>query len=294
MGWVDRQGQQQPLSEAQMWGNGRLSPDGLRVANEIEGSDQNIGDLWVFDVERHTKTRVTFGGNNGDPAWTPDSRRITFGGTIAGKSGLYTVPADGSAKPELLLATATPPSPSSWSPDGKWLLYSESPDGKATRIFMLPVSGGVAGKPAPLHDTDAYEADGEISPDGKWVAYVSAESGQQEIYVHPFPGPGGKERVSTAGGNSVRWSRSGRELFYMIRSGGEPGILSVDFQTTPSVHVGLPTPLVKAFFGTTWDPAPDGKRFMIEQIPGAEATGRRMDGVSDWFEELGKRLPAKR
>jgi serine/threonine-protein kinase len=294
MGWVDRQGQEQSLSDTQMWGTGRLSPDGQRIANEILGSDQNSGDLWVFEVERRTKTRLTFGGLNGDPAWTPDGRRIGFGATVGGKSGLYTVPADGSAKPELLLATAAFPSPTSWSPDGKWLLYSEAPAGKPTRIFVLPVSGRVAGKPVPLHDTDAFEGDAQISPDGEWVAYVSAESGQREVYVHPFPGPGGKERVSTAGGNAVRWARSGRELFYMIRTGGDPGIFSVDFQTTPSLHVGLPTPLVKAFFGTTWDPAPDGKRFLIEQIPGAEASGRRMDGVNDWFEELGKRVPVKR
>ena len=294
MGWVDRQGQQQALSEAQLWGTGRLSPDGTRVANEIEGADQSSGDLWVFEIERHTKTRLTFGGKNGDPAWTSDGKRITFGATVGGKSGLYTVPADGSAKPELLTATDAFPSPSSWSPDGKWLLYTAVPDGKASRIFMLPVSGGAAGKPAPLHDTDAFEAGAQISPDGKWVTYVSAESGQQEVYVHPFPGPGGKERVSTEGGNSVRWSHDGKEIFYMIRSGGEPGILSVGFQTTPSLHVGLPTPLVKAFFGTTWDPSPDGKRFMIEQIPGAEATGRRMDGVDNWFKELGERVPLKR
>ena len=78
------------------------------------------------------------------------------------------------------------------------------------------------GQPVPLHDTEANESDGEISPDGKWVAYVSAESGQLEVYAHPFPGPGGKERVSTQGGNSVRWSRNGREMFYQVSGAANP------------------------------------------------------------------------
>ena len=294
MGWTDRQGQQQSLSEAQLWGTGRLSPDGQRIANEIEGSDQASGDLWVFEIERHTKTRLTFGGLNQDPAWTPDGKRITFGASVAGKTGVYTVPADGSGKPDLLLATDAFPSPSSWSPDGKWLLYSMTSSGKASRIYVTPVSGGAGGAPKPLHDTDSYESDAQISPDGKWVAYISAESGQQEAYVQPFPGPGGKERVSTAGANTVRWAHNGKELFYMVRSGGDPGIFSVDFQAAPSLHIGLPAPVVKAFFGTTWDPSPDGKHFLIEQIPGAEASGRRMDGVNNWFEELTRRVPLKR
>jgi serine/threonine-protein kinase len=294
MAWTDRQGQEQPLSETQLWGTGRLSPDGGRIANAIEGPDQSSADLWVFEIDRHTKTRLTFGGLNHDPAWTPDGKRIAFGASVAGKSGLYTVPADGSGKPELLLATDSVPSPNSWSPDGKWVLYSMISGGKASRIYLAPVSGGAAGTPKPLHDTGAFEADAQISPDGKWVAYVSAESGEQEAYVQPFPGPGGKERVSTAGANSVRWAHSGKELYYMARSGGDPGIYSVEFQPTPTLHIGLPAPVVKLFFGTTWDPAPDGKRFLIEQIPGAEASGRRMDGVNNWFDELTRRVPLKR
>jgi serine/threonine-protein kinase len=295
MGWVDRAGQVQPLSEAELWGTGRLSPDGKRVANQIHSSTgkANAGDIWAWEVERRTRTRLTFEGENANPVWTPDGKRITFGASVGGKAGVYWVPADGSARPELLFATDVLPSPSSWSPDGKSLLYAQGNTGKPDRIWVLPVSGGVAGKPAPLHDAAAFERGAQVSPDGRWVAYVSGESGAPEIYVHPFPGPGGKLRVSTQGGTSVRWSRDGRELFYM---GNRPeGYLTgVDVQPGAELHLGLPHAIVKMAFGTTWDPAPDGKRFLIEQTQGTEQAGQRMEGVSDWFEELRRRVPRKK
>ena len=295
MGWLDRQGHTQAVSDAQLWGTGRLSPDGRRVVNEIYttavGAD-TPGDIWVFELERHTRTRLTFGGQNSYPIWTPDGRRITFRAVDNGKSGIYSVAADGSGKPELLLSTDSPAILSSWSPDGKWLLYSRSEGGRPQRIWMAPVSGGVAGKPVPLHDTTAQEYDAQVSPDGRWVGYISNETGQNEAYLLPFPGPGGKERVSTQGADSVRWARSGRELFYVVRTG--PGAVnSVSLQTAPQLHIGMPQTISKVSFGTTWDPAPDGKGFLVELIGGSEQGGRKMQGISDWFEELRKRLPLK-
>jgi serine/threonine-protein kinase len=295
MGWVDRQGQQQPISDTTLWGTGRLSPDGLRIANGIYASTTTAGspqDIWVFDTERKIKTRVTFGGANSSPIWTPDGKRITYSGTVDGKSALYWVQADGSGKPQQLLATDSDPTPSSWSPDGKFLLYSQSVDKKPARIWVLPVSGGVAGKPFPLHDAEAYETEAQVSPDGRWVAYESQETGQIEVYVQPFPGPGGKERVSTQGGDSVRWAHNGRELYYRVVS-GEGAVMEVDVQTSPQLHLGLPKILIKGVFGTTFDTAPDGKRFLVEMIGGLDAGGRRMVGIDDWFDELTRRVPVK-
>jgi len=157
----------------------------------------------------------------------------------------------------------------------------------------LPVSGGAPGTPAPLHDNATYDADAQVSPDGRWVAYVSAETGQNEVYVHPFPGPCGKERISTQGGDSVRWSHDGRELFYAIRN-AQGALMAVGIQTKPQLHIGLPQMVAKTRFGTTWDPAPDGKRLLVELIASAEQGGRRMQGISDWFEELSRRVPVKR
>ncbi len=194
LGWLDQQGHVQPVSDAQLWGTGRLSPDGRRVANAIHSGSGagSAGDIWIFELERRIRQRLTFEGQNANPIWTPDGRRITFGSTLAGKSGIYSVMADGSAKPELLLATDSPPSPASWSLDGKSLLYAQADGGKPSRLWVLRVSGGAAGKPTPLHDTQAHESDGQISPDGKWVAYVSTESGQGESMCNRSPGPGAK------------------------------------------------------------------------------------------------------
>ena len=157
---------------------------------------------------------------------------------------------------------------------------------------MLPVSGGVAAKPYPLHDAQAYESDAQISPDGRWVAYESQETGQMEVYVQPFPGPGGKERVSTEGGDSVRWAHNGRELYYRVVM-GEGAVVGVDFQTSPQLHLGLPKVLATGVFGTTFDAAPDGKRFLVELLGSTDPGGRRMVGIDNWFEELKRRVPVK-
>jgi serine/threonine-protein kinase len=293
--WSDRRGQMEALSDPQMWGTGRLSPDGRRIANSISNAANASAssEIWIFDVERRTRTRLTFDGQNGDPIWSPDGRTITYGGSPDGKAGLYRVAADGSSRPELLLATTSYPAPSSWSPDGKTLLYSQADGGKPSRIWMLPVSGSAAGKQAPLHDATVYERDAEFSPDGRWVAYASTESGQPEIYVQPFPGPGAKTRVSTSGGIYPRWARSGREIFYQGATNG--GLMAVDVQSVPALRLGLPRELTNTQLGSTWDPAPDGKRFLVER-PAALAdgsAGRRMIGVNDWFEELKHRVPVK-
>ncbi|MGO9257682.1 MAG: TolB family protein [Bryobacteraceae bacterium] len=143
------------------------------------------------------------------------------------------------------------------------------------------------GKPYRLHDTAFSEGDGEVSPDGRWLAYSSTESGSYEVYVQPFPGPGGKVRISTAGGQSPRWSKNGRELFY--RDGAN--VMSVEVQTSPQFRAGIPNQLFAQRGGDTWDVAPDGRRFLFEQVP-SEAGTREMAVVVNWFEELRRRVPA--
>lgn len=296
LGWVDRQGHTQTVSDSQPWGTGRLSPDGRRVANELytgDAADDQPGDIWIFELERHTKTRLTFGGVNANPIWTPDGGRITFSSLVDGHKGLYSVIADGSSKPELLVATDDAAAADSWSADQSLLFYHQTSPGKPRTIWVLPVSAGVAGKPSPLHEAVAFESDAQISPDGHWLAYISAETGKNEAYLQPYPGHGGKELVSTGGADSVRWSRDGRELFYLSRN-GEGALMAVEAPTKPQLHIGLPVALAKTMFGTTWDPAPDGKRLLVELIPGQGESSRTVRGVSDWFEELKRRVPIRR
>ena len=135
--WRDRHGVEVPLpgQMSRAWGKGSLSPDGRRVANAILA--EKGSDIWVVDLARGTPTRLTFGGTNDDPIWTPDGRTIVYGGNKDGKPGLYKVPADGSGQPQLILAT-TEAVPSSLTPDGRTLLFSQRGPSGLLRIMVLP------------------------------------------------------------------------------------------------------------------------------------------------------------
>ena len=293
LAWADRKGVMQPLGEPQSWGTGRLSPDGRLVANELFTGSGSSGDIWTYEPERKTLTRLTFEGVNEFPIWTPDGRHVTFASTVSGKHGISWVPADGSGKPELLLATETSAIPNSWTPDGKFLVYSQPGANKNYQLWLLPAPGSIGGaKPRLLHDTSFSERDAQVSPDGRWLAYVSTESGASGVYLQPFPGPGAKLRISTQGGYAPRWSRNGRELFYWTGQ-GTAELMRVEIQTAPALHAGVPEALFKHARGTTWDAAPDGNHFLVELVPDAEEGGRRLEAVVNWFDELRRRAPVK-
>jgi eukaryotic-like serine/threonine-protein kinase len=288
--WADRKGTTEAITDLQNWGTGRLSPDGTRIANGIHnGKDQ---DIWTFELERHTRTRLTFEGVNVFPIWTPDGRWITYSSVVGNKRGISRVAADGSGKSELLLETETPATPNSWAPDGKTLVFERSGPDKRKHLWSVTLSAGSpASQPVMLHDTPFTDADGQVSPDGRWLAYQSTESGSQEIYVQPFPGGGAKVRISAQGGIRPRWAHNGKELFYWS-NGGSGELMAVDVVSSPSFHASVPQPVFRMQSGTTFDVAPDGKRFLVEVIPGGQQ-GRRALVAVNWFEELKRRAPVK-
>jgi serine/threonine-protein kinase len=125
------------------------------------------------------------------------------------------------------------------------------------------------------------------------VAYQSNESGKAEVYVRPFPGPGGKVAISTQGGGNPRWSRAGRELFYQDLKNR---IMSVEVQTNPAFQAGQPQALFEPHGATSvgsvsfiWDVAPDGRRFLVSKRPETQAAGTKLQVVENWFEELRRR-----
>jgi serine/threonine-protein kinase len=292
LAWANRKGATEaiPGQARQPWGTGRASPDGRRIANGIIAEKGT--DIWVQDVQRGTPTRLTFGGTNDNPVWTPDGRRIVYSAVKDGKFGLYSIVADGSGKPELVLATDTLAVPSSVTPDGKMLLFDQVGSEKHRQIFVvaLPTAGAPA-TPHPLHEAASTEAGAQVSPDGRWVAYQSNESTAFEIYVQPFPGPGAKQRISTQGGQRPRWSHSGRELLYWANVPAAR-MMSVDIPAGPALNPGAPKDLFGLVIGTTWDVTPDPDRFLVELTSGANGT--TIATVTDWFEELRRRAPAKR
>ncbi len=291
LAWVDRSGATHmlPGQARALWGAGRVSLDGLRVANTIHSAEG--GDIWVLDVDRGTPARLTFGGSNQTPIWTPDGRALVFSGLQQDKFSLATVPADGSGKATVLLETDTRATPTSISRDGRTLFYTQAGPDKRVRIMtvLLPVSSA-AGAPRPWHDAAAPEGAAEESPDGKWVAYESSESGNAEVYVQAASGTGGRVRVSSQGGASPRWSRDGRELFFWSAR-PTSRLVAVDVATdaaSGTFRPGQPRELFQKVSGTTWDTTPDRNRFLME-LPSSTG-GSTLATVTNWFEDLRKRV----
>ena len=133
-----------------------------------------------------------------------------------------------------------------------------------------------------------------FSPDGNWLAYVSNESGRQEVFVQPFPGPGGKRQISTEGGNQPVWERNGQELFY--RNGNQ--MIAVDITTAPTFSAGTPKLLFEGNFQASsasianYDVTPDGQRFvMVQRSEQEQEAVTQINVVLNWFEELKQRVP---
>lgn len=190
----------------------------------------------------------------------------------------------------------------SFSPDGTRLVFTEVMP-KTSEDLMLLSTDPSTGRPArgtqpePLLQTGFAERNAQISPDGHWLAYESNESGQEEIYVRPFPNVGdGRWQISTGGGNVALWARSGRELFF--RDGNS--VMSVLVQTMPTFFAGNPTKLFAGYvsgLGRTYDVSRDGQRFLMitDNVSANQTTtAASMVVVVNWFEELKAKVAAGR
>ena len=217
--WLDRSGQSVGTigaPDSADLTNAELSPDGTRVAvwRLVSGN----ADVWFVDAERGVPTRFTFdAASDAYPVWSPDGNRVVFASTRKGAYNLYWKLSSGAGADELLLESAQGKVPTDWSRDGRFLLFRSNDPQTGFDLWVLPLSGDK--QPIPFLRTPFVERDGQFSPDGKWIAYQSNESGQFEIYVQPFPGPGEKFRISANGGAQPRWDTNGRELFYVSLDG---------------------------------------------------------------------------
>jgi Tol biopolymer transport system component len=188
-----------------------LSPDGRRVA--IERTIQNVTDLWLLDSTRQMRFTSGSGGNiTRFPIWSPDGGRIAFNQTQSGAIKISVKPSTGGDE-EVLFESPAVKVLSDWSPDGRFLMYYVPDPTTGTDLWVLPLEGQRI--PFTFLKTEANELSGQFSPDGRWIAYQSSETGRYEIYVRPFPGPGGQYPISTAGGVYPRWSPDGKELYYI-------------------------------------------------------------------------------
>ena len=259
---VDRSGVARPLTDARRpYEDMALSPDGRRLALTIEGPSWNI---WVLELARSTLTRLTLEHDNRDPHWTSDGKRVVYGSFRNGRYGLYWKPADGSGPEEQLVSSEYEQGAESWSPDGRVLTFSQwSPETQGD-IWLLPRPEGAPSQPRLLVSTRFSDGLSAFSPDGNWLAYESTESGRPELYVQPYPGPGGRVQVSTDGGGHPVWNANGRELFY--RNGEKMMVVPIEMK--PSFKAGSPRVLFQGRYwsaGHDYDISPAGDRFYLIQ-----------------------------
>jgi eukaryotic-like serine/threonine-protein kinase len=288
--WVDRKGMEQALpTPLRAYRYPRLSPEGQRVAVTIEGSEENI---WLYNLARDTLTRLTFQGSfNLMGAWTPDGKRIAFESNREGPLNLFWQLADGNGGLERLTTSEQNQNPNSWSPDGQLLTFVETSPTTGFDIWVLRLRDH---KAEPFLQTSFNEAAPRFSPDGRWLTYTSDESGRYEVYVQPYPGPGGKWQISTEGGTEPMWNPNGRELFY--RSGNK--MMAVDIAGQLGFVVGKPHMLFQGQYIPTATTAPnydvsaDGQRFlMLKPVVQAQAAPTQINVVLNWFEELKQKVP---
>ena len=287
--WDDRDGNQEQVSApAHRYIEPRLSPDGARVAFHDNEGDQ---DIWVWDFERETRTRLTFDpAFDGFPIWTPDGRRIIFTANRDGEPKLYAKAADGTGDVERLTDAAG--RARTISPDGKQLVFSRSGAGLSD-LHVLSLDGDRGS--APLVAGDFFQSHAAISPDGRWLAYASNETGDFQIYVRPFPNvDAGKWMVSNERGEHPAWGPDGRELFYYERTSGR--LLGVRVEANPTFTTTRPKPVLRepnpvGFISRNFDVHPDGQRFLnLRNASRGDSTDDpHLVVVLNWAEEL-KRL----
>jgi Tol biopolymer transport system component len=285
--WYDRQGKKlSTVGEAADYSNPSLSPDNSKLAVCIRDPQTRTRDIWIFDLKRGSRTRLTFDpADDLDPVWSPDGSRVAFTSDRAGQRDIYVKPADGSGEEQLLVGEkGTDKNVEDWSRDGKFLIYNY---GTPNHLYVLPITGGR--KPVPYVTINFNTNEGQFSPNGRWVAYRSLESGKAEVYVQGFnpdpTQPRGKWQISTAGGELPRWSGDGKELFY--HSGDS--YFAVDVKTDgKTFEAGIPKPLFTALAvrssatgGSPFLVTRDGQRFMVlEQIE--KAGSEPIEVVVNW------------
>jgi Tol biopolymer transport system component len=296
--WVNRNGAEQPLAApTHAYQFPRLSPDGRRVAVGITEQETQ---LWLYDVSRETLTRLTFEGSaNIAATWTTDGKRIAFNSNKEGASNIFWQLADGGGGLEQLTTSEYLQAPTSWSPDGQLLAFHEVNPATQRDIWVLRMSNpspssGQVRKVQPFLQTRFDEAGPRFSPDGRWLAYISDESGRYEVYVQPYPGPGGKWQISTEGGSEPVWNPKGRELFY--RRGDK--MMAVEIATQPGFAAGTPRMLFEGQYApapfpiVNYDVSLDGQRFlMVKPTEQDHAAPTQINVVLNWFEELKQKVP---
>jgi len=304
--WLDRQGKLLGTAgKPGIYYRLALTPNSAQAAIGWMNSQASSNtDVWLLDFSRSTNARFTFGkGNSSRPIWSPDGKRVIFNSDREGAFNLYEKPASGAEEEVLLLKSSENKIPTSWSSDGRFVLYtSQSPKTK-NDLWVLALENDA--KTIPFLRTEFSEGDGHFSPDMQWIAYVSNESGSNEVYVSGFSQSsrassartGEQWVVSQGGGMGPRWRGDSKELYYRTPDGK---VMAVEIAGSTSFRAGIPKPLFQAppemqpvtglaslAIFPVWDVTPAGDRFLLS-TPAANISSTPFTVILNWTALLKK------
>jgi Tol biopolymer transport system component len=288
--WFDRAGKSAPTCDPEEKGivDVRLSPDNKKAA--YAGASA----IWTCDLERNTKTRVTF--DNPlllQPAWSPDGKTLMFAVPVAKGGGVVDIrskAADGTGPEKTLLPQDGYHNYhyAAWTPDGKYITYLWGEGAKQVSLWTVPLAGeakpvAIVQPPSPQSNITGYR----VSPDGRWVAYTSDESGQWEVYLTTFPEGKGKWRVSGNGGTHAAWRGNGKELFYKDQT--DDFFVCLISAKGAEVEIGKPQHLFHAStpgIGLSFDASLEGKRLLVNHAD--EEMQAPLHLITQWPAQLKK------
>ncbi len=262
----------------------RFAPDGRRVALDITDADSR--DLWIVHLSDRRMSRLTVGETANDPYWSPDGRQLAYTAAPGSARSVFMRNADGSGTRDSVFGNENDYSSGTWFPDGRMLVVSSA---LSAGLWAIPLGNtDEAARVAGSRPTEAYPA---FSRDGRWLAYVSAETGRQEVYVRPFPEPGGRIQVSVNGGSEPVWSADGREMFYREDAGPSSRMIAAQVRTSPTFEVVDRVPLfdvshyVSAEDHANYDVHPNGRSFVM--IRSSQATQIQL--ILNWTRQMNDR-----
>jgi Tol biopolymer transport system component len=222
--WMTKEGKTSTLRAApSQWSEPRFSPTGDRLAMAI--SDGKQREIWVYEPSRGTATQLTFDpATDRTPVWSPGGTRIVFSSDRekpGGPTNIYMTNADGTGAVTRLTNSPNTQVASSWHPTGRFLFFQQQRPDTGFDLMVLPLEGDEKqgwkpGQPTVFLSTPDLEVYARISPDGRWLSYFSSVSGGPiNVFVRPFPGPGGMWKVSSEAGGFAQWSEKTHELLFV-------------------------------------------------------------------------------